>query len=187
MSRIDWACWDGGPHILIPEAALPLWEGSCPPSNGRLIQVRRRFDPTGPATDFDRACEIEDLLGVIRVGGHDAIVIGDEVPMSTLARFANDSLAVFVPMTWSEPGAFGTAEAIAAAIREAGGRFASTGLPMTHPGGRVVLQAAVDGAGVPLGGRVVAELPSGSYTLMTFDGDVTGGEVRVHALLPTTK
>ena len=180
MSGVPWVSWQG-PHMLLPASALPSWEGGNPPTHGRIVHAKTHCDPTGPVTDYDRACDVEGLVGVIPVGPHHAIVIGDEVPMSTLVRESSGSLAIVVPMTWEHEDAFDSLETLVRVTDEAAPRR-TTGLRYPHPGGPVVLQAAVDGADDPLGGRIVADLDKGEYTIATFDGIVEEGEVRIHVL-----
>ena len=37
------------------------WSGIDTPLDGRVVKVDRRWDPAHPATDYDRACEIETI------------------------------------------------------------------------------------------------------------------------------
>jgi hypothetical protein len=62
----------GGPLIAIPVSALAAWHGCT--QDGLVAG-----DGTAP-DDYDRACELEDLAGVIPVGsdGAQALVLGDE-------------------------------------------------------------------------------------------------------------
>jgi hypothetical protein len=84
--KIDtWVTSAGGPLMLLPENLLPYWEGINPPSDGRKIEANFRWDPTGPATDYDRACETCEMTGYINlleVGSDHALVLGD-MPMPT--------------------------------------------------------------------------------------------------------
>ncbi|MET9515462.1 immunity 21 family protein [Streptomyces sp. NPDC002994] len=62
----------GGPLIVIPVSALDAWRGGT--ENGVFAG-----DATA-ADDYDRACAVDDLAGVITVGesGAQALVLGDE-------------------------------------------------------------------------------------------------------------
>ena len=104
---LTWVTCDGGPHLLIPEELGALWEGSDAPSGGRVVNARFRWsaDPGALATDYDAACDVNELVGVIPVGAGAALVLGDEVPMSTWVPstlFAGG--LIVVPMTWPHPG-----------------------------------------------------------------------------------
>lgn len=74
----------GGPLIVMPHDALPSWEGTRPPANGRVIEVAWQFDPSGPATDYDRACDAPGLISTISVGPHDALVLGSFTDNATI-------------------------------------------------------------------------------------------------------
>lgn len=62
----------GGPLIVVPDSALAAWCGST--ESGVLAG-----DATAP-DDYDRACAVDDLAGVIAVGvsGAQALVLADE-------------------------------------------------------------------------------------------------------------
>ncbi|MEV0241595.1 Imm21 family immunity protein [Streptomyces sp. NPDC050674] len=62
----------GGPLIVVPVSALAAWHGCT--ESGVMAG-----DATAP-DDYDRACEVEDLAGVITVGhsGAQALVLADE-------------------------------------------------------------------------------------------------------------
>ncbi|MGW0394027.1 Imm21 family immunity protein [Streptomyces sp. NPDC003042] len=60
---LTWLETEGGPFIVVPHAALSHW--------------------TGTEGDYDRACEVMDLVGVLELpDGAEALVLGDE-PLST--------------------------------------------------------------------------------------------------------
>jgi hypothetical protein len=65
---------DGGPFIAVPSSAIAAWEGIDHPRDGRVIDVAWQYDPSGPATDYDRACASTDLLSLITVGTEQALV-----------------------------------------------------------------------------------------------------------------
>ncbi|MFE2038680.1 Imm21 family immunity protein [Streptomyces scopuliridis] len=62
----------GGPLILIPVSALAAWGGST--QTGMVAGDATAQD------DYDRACAVDDLAGVITVGesGAQALVLGDQ-------------------------------------------------------------------------------------------------------------
>lgn len=65
-----WVTSLGGPLILIPESACPLW-GGTPPNYP---------DDEG---DYGRACQVEDYIGLIDVGHTTALVLGDHPARTT--------------------------------------------------------------------------------------------------------
>jgi hypothetical protein len=77
-TRLHWVDTLGGPHLVLPEACAAAWEGGAAPSAGRVVRASFRCDPSGPATDYDRACSVEGWLGVITVGKGQALVLTGE-------------------------------------------------------------------------------------------------------------
>ena len=59
-----WVTSLGGPLILVPQSACPLWGGA--PPNYR-----------GEEGDYGRACAIDGYIGLIDVGHAKALVLGD--------------------------------------------------------------------------------------------------------------
>jgi Immunity protein 21 len=80
---LTWLASAGGPLLLLPGAYLAAWEGTNPPSAGRVLQARFRWqDSAAMATDYDRACDVDDYLGLLDIGGTQGLVLGDE-PLAT--------------------------------------------------------------------------------------------------------
>jgi hypothetical protein len=78
-----WVTVGRGPLILMPRPALMAWGGVEQPRGGRVIEARSRWrDPDAPATDYDRACDLQEPLGVLDVNGRAALVLGGE-PLAT--------------------------------------------------------------------------------------------------------
>lgn len=77
------------------------------PADGRIVNAHSRWspDPSARVTDYDAACDVDELVGVIPVGEGSALVFGDEVPMSTwVASALFVGGLVVVPMTWPHAG-----------------------------------------------------------------------------------
>lgn len=91
---LDWVGNDGGPFLLIPKKHLQAWEGTYPPSNGRVVEAQFRYDPTIPATDYDRACDIEAYLGLLEVGRGTTLVLGDEPLMTAWYPKSNGGILI---------------------------------------------------------------------------------------------
>ncbi len=82
-SEMNWVLSYGGPLLLVPGEHLPSWGGVEPPADGRRIEAQFRFNgPDEPATDYDRACDVEGWLGLLNIGDGYGMVLGDE-PLST--------------------------------------------------------------------------------------------------------
>ncbi|MEV6197055.1 immunity 21 family protein [Streptomyces sp. NPDC051920] len=64
---VQWVETGGGPLIAIPETVLPFWSGS---------------DGDDLSCDYDRACDVDGLIGLLPVGDTRALVLGDD-PAST--------------------------------------------------------------------------------------------------------
>ncbi|MFJ2902696.1 immunity 21 family protein [Streptomyces sp. NPDC087212] len=60
---VEWVESGGGPLIAIPETVLPFWAGA---------------DGDDLASDYDRACEVDGIVGLLPVGDCAALVLGDE-------------------------------------------------------------------------------------------------------------
>ncbi|MGW1208054.1 Imm21 family immunity protein [Streptomyces sp. NPDC002499] len=62
----------GGPLIVIPVSALAAWRG--------CTETGVMAGDASAADDYDRACAVDDLAGVITVGenGAQALVLADE-------------------------------------------------------------------------------------------------------------
>lgn len=81
--HLRWIESNGGPLLLASKELLPFWEGADPPGNGRTVEATFRWQGIGaPATDYDRACDIDSFIGQIPVGPGKALVLGDE-PLPT--------------------------------------------------------------------------------------------------------
>ena len=65
-----WVTSLGGPLILVPESACPLW-GGAPPNY---------LDEEG---DYGRACDVDGYIGLIDVGHTTALVLGDHPARTT--------------------------------------------------------------------------------------------------------
>ncbi|MFE1799654.1 immunity 21 family protein [Streptomyces sp. NPDC059517] len=68
VEQVEWVESGGGPLIAIPEVVLPFWTGA---------------DGDELASDYDRACEVEGLIGLVPVGNTTALVLGDEPAATT--------------------------------------------------------------------------------------------------------
>ena len=69
----------GGPLLLVPLAVAATWRGILGFSGDPARPPKFRWQGTGSQpTDYDRACDVPDPLGVLSVGGSPALVIGEE-------------------------------------------------------------------------------------------------------------
>jgi hypothetical protein len=76
--QLTWYESAGGPLLLVPCIYAVDWEGIETLSSGRTVQATFRWsDSDLSATDYDRACDIDDYVGVLEVGAGRAVVLGD--------------------------------------------------------------------------------------------------------------
>lgn len=87
--KFSWVSCDGGPLLLIEEKYLKFWEGSEAPSNGRIVEADFRWG-LDIATDYDKACDVEDWLALIEVGEGKALVLGGEPNPTTWLYLEED-------------------------------------------------------------------------------------------------
>lgn len=74
---------------MIPAELAPYWRGTEPPNGVPIPPGWRWGDPGGPACDYDRACAIDDCVGMVDAGPGAALVLGGE-PMRTTFFPADD-------------------------------------------------------------------------------------------------
>jgi hypothetical protein len=102
--ELIWLDTDAGHLILMPAAARPHWSGIEPPPDGREIAVRFRSNaPDAPATDYDRACDIDDYVGVLDVASSWGVVLGQE-PLPATWRSMRDGSVLIARLYTSEIG-----------------------------------------------------------------------------------
>jgi hypothetical protein len=66
----QWVDTLGGPHILVPQSALPYWDGAP-------------TDSSEDEGDYGRACSVRSYMGLIDVGPAQALVLGDTPALTT--------------------------------------------------------------------------------------------------------
>lgn len=182
--KLSWVTCDGGPHLLVPEELGALWEGTNAPSSGRVVNARFRSsrEPGAVATDYDAACDINELVGVIPVGPGAALVLGDEVPMST---WVPSTLFVggliVVPMTW--PRHDMPEQQLFAAIKSVERpAFTQTGLMLPPSSGQFILCAACDAGPDRIYPTMRVRIPGILYQVLSAEVQIEGFSLRLHAL-----
>jgi hypothetical protein len=189
----QWCSCDGGPHLFMPAELLDQWEGVNRPSRGRVVDAIFRFSMNlaSPATDYDRACDVNDLLGVIPVGDGHALVLGDEVPMSTwIAHPDGRGGDIVVLMQWADDAR--VFRRIADSPRVPDDRFEATDIELLLRRDDAVLLPASDSGPKWVYGATCCPLPAARYRVRTAEltwpgegkGDI-GDILRVHRLRAT--
>ncbi|MFF1904025.1 Imm21 family immunity protein [Kitasatospora sp. NPDC058218] len=92
---VRWVESQGGPLVVVPEAVLAAWSGSAGGDES--------------VADYDRACAVEGLTGVLPVGPSEALVLADE-PAST-AWLREQGVFVRWSAAESEEALLGSADA----------------------------------------------------------------------------
>lgn len=67
-----WVSSAGGPLLVAPQSALPLWTGAGSTAG-----------PVESWGDYGRACAVDGYIGVIPIGQRQALVLGDEPARTT--------------------------------------------------------------------------------------------------------
>ncbi len=89
--ELKWISTLGGPLILMEHTALNAWRGdSDPESSSDEIET----------SDYERACSIEDYVGVIKVADSTALVLGD-LPSQTAHVQINTRTFLLVRWIWA--------------------------------------------------------------------------------------
>lgn len=87
--ELRWVASRGGPLLLMPGELLPSWGGIKPPPDGRSITATFRWgSPDDPASDYDRACDVDGYLGLIDVGDGQGLILGGEPDVTAWHAFA---------------------------------------------------------------------------------------------------
>lgn len=169
--RLQWFTGSGGPLLLLPEDLLDGWSGIDPPIDGRVVQVERRWDPDHPATDYDRACEVDTAIANLPVGSGRGIVLAGEPQSTAVVPRPWGVVLVRCDATPSEDVVLRWVEAL-----ESG---EATGTPATieaHPGPLWLFDAACPGPEVEQD-RLVLDVHPGRYLADSHE-IVTDGEDR---------
>ncbi len=70
---LTWLDTLGGPHILVPQSALPNWHGAP-------------MDSSEDEGDYGRACSVKSYIGLIQVGPDNALVMSEPCLTTFLAE-----------------------------------------------------------------------------------------------------
>lgn len=179
--RLKWIGTTGGPILVVPEKHAPHWEGVSEPSHGRVVRSKHHFDKDGPATDYDRACDIDGYIGVLKVGRGRGIVLND-CPFLT----AHHSLGGrHFLIRWSyAPGEKELLEFFASKVDRL---TVAEEVEFRHPGGRMVLCDSSDTPRDWMGDHAEFDLAAGAYRVTA--SCIEEGEcgVIVHEFVPTAK
>ena len=154
-----WVNTTGGPHLVVPEKHAAHREGVGLPSRGRVVEAESRWDATGPATDYDRACDVAGWLGVVRVGRGRGVVLADDPGTAAYHPWQGRHWVVKWVFAPSEMSFLAHFESVAACLKP------EAAVSVRHPGGRLVLMDASDTPRSWLGEHSEFTLPAGLYSV----------------------
>ncbi|MBK7556260.1 MAG: hypothetical protein IPI55_17180 [Flavobacteriales bacterium] len=119
------------------------------------------YDFENPRTDYERACRVEGLAGLIDVDGSAGLVVGD-APLET-TWLALDDGGLLAGKITVEPGA--NLEAEVSVLGTAKGDWRDEGF--TLEGGSYLLMDALDHGAVPEREPIPVKLPNGTCQVLT--------------------
>ncbi len=174
--RLPWVNTTGGPHLVIPERYASAWEGGVAPANGRVVEAAFRCNPEGPATDYDRACDVRGWLGVIPVGRGQALVLSGDNTQATYYRWGRGHFLLRWLYAESETKLLDHFHDVQARlpVEEAAGFW--------HPGGMVYLMDSTDLPGRWLVEHTDFQLPRGRYRVLTSHSETEETYIIIHRL-----
>jgi hypothetical protein len=165
MERYKYQCWEGGPHLLLPDYLRGAWRGH---DTG--------LRPLDPATDYGRACAVAGEFGLIPVGVGHALVLGQDPPMVAWSPHSPPRVEdIFVLKSWEHTDLDALLDA---ALGKAA--FQETGLiwDVRESGGSIYY--AGDDPIHPIAGRIAVPLLAGTYKILRSEyTDVTMGSLVV--------
>lgn len=174
----DWIDCDGGPLLLLPEKHLVAWEGATQPSEGRIVEANSRYSVGSQATDYDRACDVEDLLGLIDVGEGQGVVFGDEPLSTTWVPSATEDGGMFVRWVYAE----NETDLMQFVTNVPGKFFKDTHISISVENTDLILFAACEASNDKIYPRLKVNLPSGRYAFSTAEVSDAKTSVICHRL-----
>jgi hypothetical protein len=158
--RLLWVRTTGGPHLVIPERYAPAWEGCFAPSEGRTVEATFRYNPEGPATDYDRACDVSGWLGVIPAGRGQALVLSGYPGRAAYYRWGRRHFLLRWIYAESETELLDHFHDVHARLPVEGE------VAFRHPGGKLHLMDSTDLPGRWQVEHMEFELPGGRYRVL---------------------
>jgi hypothetical protein len=170
------------PLILLSEANLADWEGIDPPSGGRVVEANFRWgDEAAPATDYDRACDINDYIGLISVGSGMALILND-MPMDTAWKaFGDNRGGLFIRYMYADS----VAAALSAVDQVPAESWQATGLIFTVDAEPLYLfDSAYTGKDLANTEYLVIQMSPGTYSIETAVYENESAGIVLHRLFP---
>lgn len=181
---IKWIECDGGPHLFIEKRLVGYWMGVIESSyNDKTITTKLRSGKqSNIITDYDRACDIEEYVGVISIGNGHGLVISEDVPRSTWIPAEDGNGGFLVVLNYISENI--EEDLIIEKIKKVDDSlFESTNLQLTIQDNHVCLFAACDYGPDWLYGCCEFKLKPGTYSIYTVDSyDFDECSFRIHRL-----
>jgi hypothetical protein len=92
--RLDWIRSNGGPLICIERGNEHQWLGAD--GLGTQQNITNNF-----SNDYEKACGVEDYIGIIEINKGLALVLGD-MPLETRVTYRNERTPVIVRIFYAE-------------------------------------------------------------------------------------
>jgi len=150
--------------MLVEEKYLSSWEGSNEPSNGRVVDANFRWG-SEIATDYDRACDIEEWIGLVNVGEGKAIVLGGDETSTTWFPLAESQEGMLVRWIYanSDEEIINKAKSLSNELGK-GENF-----EFRIEDSELILFAACEASDDRIYARLKFKLPSGTYKIVTIE------------------
>jgi hypothetical protein len=176
---LTWIDTTGGPHLVVPGVLAGSWQGCLRPSDGRVVDARFRHDPSGPATDYDRACDVVDWIGTVSVGdGVGLILSGDVGPVAYVRPGPGEHFLLRWLCAPNEGALLDYFERVRATLT------AEERAVFRHPGGSVLLADASDSGPDWASPHLAFELPAGTYQVSATHSAGSDVAIVAHRLVP---
>ena len=164
---MSWLDTQGGPFVVVPASRAASWGGL-------------RGSPSDEDSDFDRACDVDDYIGIVRFDGGDALVLGDDPFPTAFLKAPSFGGGYLIRMLWGDS----EEEALAAVHDVGASEWTAEGVVFdAEDGVCTMFDAVYAGDAVPTQSRF--RLPPGRYAVET--ADVQPDEsmcLLVHRLVP---
>jgi hypothetical protein len=170
------------PLILLSGANLAEWEGIDPPSGGRVVEASFRWsDEAAPATDYDRACDINDYVGLISVGSGMGLILND-MPMDTAWKaFGGNRGGLFIRCMYADS----MAAVLSAVHKVPAESWEAAGLIFTVDGGPLYLfDSTYNGKDLSNTEYLVIQMSPGNYSIETAVYENESAGIVLHRFLP---
>ena len=167
----QWIYSGGGPLILLDQRWLKEWQG----------HDREQYE-RGEETDYDRACAVADILGILPVGGGHGLIFNDEPMSTTWWRSETTDHVILIRWVYAE-----TDTAVTAAMKEPlAVTWTASGIIFTATTAQIILFDSAY-AGEKIEESLPIPLAAGSYTVETAECEPDAKTALVlHRFLPVS-